>query len=67
MRERMHELDGKLEMESDGHGTTIRAIVSLFAMSRTRESQDAANLGLLLHSASMCELNNDSQSPAISQ
>jgi signal transduction histidine kinase len=34
MRERMHELDGTLEMESDGHGTTMRAIVPLFAMSR---------------------------------
>ena len=27
MRERMHELNGKLEIESDGHGTTMRAIV----------------------------------------
>jgi signal transduction histidine kinase len=34
MRERMHELDGTLEMESDGHGTTMRAIVPLFATSR---------------------------------
>jgi signal transduction histidine kinase len=34
MRERMHELDGTLEMESGGHGTIMRAIVPLFAMSR---------------------------------
>ena len=34
MRERMHELNGKLEMESDGQGTTMRAIVPLFAMSQ---------------------------------
>jgi anti-sigma regulatory factor (Ser/Thr protein kinase) len=27
MRERMNELNGKLEVESDGHGTTMRAIV----------------------------------------
>ena len=27
MRERMSELNGKLEIESDGHGTTMRAIV----------------------------------------
>jgi two-component system NarL family sensor kinase len=34
MRERMHELNGKLEMESDGHGTTMRVIVPLFTMNR---------------------------------
>ena len=28
MRERLNELNGKLEIESDGHGTSIRAIVS---------------------------------------
>jgi anti-sigma regulatory factor (Ser/Thr protein kinase) len=27
MRERMNELNGKLEIESDGHGTTMRAII----------------------------------------
>jgi anti-sigma regulatory factor (Ser/Thr protein kinase) len=31
MRERLHELDGRLEIESDGHGTTMRAIVALSA------------------------------------
>jgi signal transduction histidine kinase len=30
MRERLHELDGKLEIESDSRGTSLRAIVPLF-------------------------------------
>ena len=29
MRERLNELNGKLEIESDGHGTIMRAIVPL--------------------------------------
>ena len=32
MRERMHELTGKLEIESDGQGTSVRAIVPLYEM-----------------------------------
>src|SRR6202022_4068857 len=32
MRERLHELNGKLEIESNDHGTTMRAIVPLFAV-----------------------------------
>ena len=32
MRERMHELNGTLEIESDGCGTNLRATVPLFAM-----------------------------------
>jgi Histidine kinase/Histidine kinase-, DNA gyrase B-, and HSP90-like ATPase len=35
MRERMHELNGKLEIESDGHGTTMRAIVPPSAITRS--------------------------------
>jgi signal transduction histidine kinase len=31
MRERLHELNGKLEIESDGRGTSMRAIVPLYA------------------------------------
>jgi signal transduction histidine kinase len=31
MRERLHELKGKLEIESDGHGTRLRATVPLLA------------------------------------
>jgi two-component system NarL family sensor kinase len=30
MRERLHELDGTLEIESDGHGTSMRATVPLY-------------------------------------
>ena len=33
MRERLHELDGTLEIESDGHGTSVRATVPLYAKS----------------------------------
>jgi signal transduction histidine kinase len=33
MRERLHELNGKLEIESDGHGTSMRATVPLYAAS----------------------------------
>ena len=32
MRERLHELNGKLEIESDGNGTSMRAVVPLYAM-----------------------------------
>jgi signal transduction histidine kinase len=34
MRERMNELTGELQMESDGRGTMMRAIVPLLALSR---------------------------------
>jgi len=33
MRERLHELDGTLEIESDGRGTSMRATVPLYATS----------------------------------
>jgi two-component system NarL family sensor kinase len=32
MRERLRELNGKLEIESDGYGTNMRAVVPLYAM-----------------------------------
>jgi signal transduction histidine kinase len=32
MRERLHELAGKLEIESDGHGTSVRAVVPVYAL-----------------------------------
>ena len=35
MRERLNELSGKLEIESDGHGTSMRAIVPLPAIARS--------------------------------
>ncbi len=34
MRERMHELAGKLEIESGGQGTSVRAVVPLYKMVR---------------------------------
>jgi two-component system NarL family sensor kinase len=34
MRERLRELTGKLEIESDGQGTSVRAIVPLYATAR---------------------------------
>jgi anti-sigma regulatory factor (Ser/Thr protein kinase) len=40
MRERMNELNGKLEIESDGHGTTMRAIVPLSALTTSRQLGD---------------------------
>jgi anti-sigma regulatory factor (Ser/Thr protein kinase) len=40
MRERMNELNGKLEIESDGHGTTMRAIVPLPAPTTSRQPGD---------------------------
>ena len=42
MRERMNELNGKLEMESDGHGTTIRAIVPFSAITLSGQMEDCA-------------------------
>jgi two-component system NarL family sensor kinase len=32
IRERLQELNGKLEMESDGHGTSMRAVVPLYSV-----------------------------------
>jgi anti-sigma regulatory factor (Ser/Thr protein kinase) len=40
MRERLHELNGKLEIESNGHGTTMRAIVALSALTASRQLGD---------------------------
>jgi two-component sensor histidine kinase len=44
MRERLHELNGRLEMESDGHGTTMRAIVPLFAVTASRQLGDCCQM-----------------------
>jgi anti-sigma regulatory factor (Ser/Thr protein kinase) len=40
MRERLHELNGRLEIESDGHGTTMRAIVALSAVTASPRLDD---------------------------
>jgi two-component system NarL family sensor kinase len=40
MRERLHDLNGRLEIESDAHGTSMRAIVPLSAISRSDWFED---------------------------
>jgi signal transduction histidine kinase len=37
MRERLDELDGKLEIESDGRGTSMRATVPLYVMTESQQ------------------------------
>jgi two-component system NarL family sensor kinase len=44
MRERMHELNGLLEIESDGQGTTIRAIVPVFEIDLPGEHGDSVEV-----------------------
>jgi signal transduction histidine kinase len=46
MRERIHELNGELQIESDGHGTTLRAIVPRPARSRSDQLGDGAQVAL---------------------
>lgn len=41
MRERLNELHGKLEIESDPHGTSMRAIVPLPVMARSVSHEDS--------------------------
>ncbi len=45
MRERLIELDGKLEMESDGNGTSLRATVPLCAASLLPPGEGLGNAG----------------------
>jgi signal transduction histidine kinase len=40
MRERLREFNGKLEMESDAHGTTMRAIIPLLAATQSAQRKD---------------------------
>jgi len=44
MRERMREMNGKLEIESDGHGTTMRAIVPRSAITRSGRLDDCGQM-----------------------
>ena len=53
MRERLNELNGKLEIESDGHGTSMRAIVPLPAIARSAEARDCRQFGLSAHAGLM--------------
>jgi two-component sensor histidine kinase len=47
MRERMHELNGKLEIESDSHGTTMRAIVPSSAITASDRLGDCGQMAVL--------------------
>ena len=44
MRERLNELNGRLELESDGHGTTVRAIVSIHITMPYVQARDCAQV-----------------------
>ena len=51
MRERLQELNGRLEIESDGHGTSMRAIVAVPAKSRPTQRGDCGQVALCAHPA----------------
>lgn len=44
MRERLNELNGRLELESDGHGTSVRAIVPLPIMMPCAQARDCGQV-----------------------
>ena len=44
MRERLNELNGKLVIESDGHGTSLCAMIPLAAMARTAPHKDCRHV-----------------------
>lgn len=46
MRERLNELSGKLEIESDRHGTSVRAIVPLPAIARSAQTEDCQRVAV---------------------
>ena len=56
MRERLHELNGKLEIESDGQGTSMRAIVPLFALARPTRHGYYGQVGQVVPSVSAMPL-----------
>jgi len=45
MRERMYELTGTLEVESNGQGTTVRAIVPVFPLPQSLQREDEERAG----------------------
>jgi signal transduction histidine kinase len=51
MRERMNELNGKLEIESDGQGTRVRAIVPLPAADRSAQPGDYGRIHFTAHAS----------------
>lgn len=46
MRERLNELNGTLEIESDCHGTSVRAIVPLPVVAPSLSHEDSTQLAL---------------------
>ena len=46
MRERLNELNGKLEIHSDSHGTSVRALVPLLVIARTPQHRDCRQVAL---------------------
>lgn len=44
MRERLHELNGELEIESDARGTSMRATVPLYSMARPIQVEDCGSV-----------------------
>jgi hypothetical protein len=46
MRERLNELNGKLEIESDAHGTSLRAVVPIPVMARSVSPEDSRYVAL---------------------
>lgn len=49
MRERLSELNGKLEIESNSHGTSLRAIVPLPVIARPAQRRDCRQVALFAH------------------
>jgi two-component system NarL family sensor kinase len=49
MRERLHELNGTLEIESDSSGTSMRATVPLYAGSLPAHLESCGDIGALAH------------------
>jgi two-component system, NarL family, sensor kinase len=49
MRERLHELDGKLEIESDDRGTSMRATVPLYATTLPVQYGSCGEVGATAH------------------
>jgi len=56
MRERLNELNGTLEIESDDHGTTMRATVPLFPTSQSLSRRDIGPLAGLQTNSNVSEL-----------
>ena len=55
MRERLNELNGHLEIDSDDQGTVLRAIVPLFAVSLVNHSGNGEEMMRLQASDDACE------------